>query len=206
MTKFDDIEEYKNYLKGLSKKDLLQIENSIDQEKYPERFTLVNNAILKIRKSESIKKEQLAKKRTEADSKRAWKLKDKKTIENDLKKRYRHPSAPLFFATMAFILGSIYAKFGIRRYYFESPGAITYNPISWTEFFQNRLFFIVVVSIIVFLCTYAWQCFKKKPFLEGPKAMICKKCNQVKNQDDSPFCECGGELIELYKMEWVEKK
>ena len=128
-----------------------------------------------------------------------WVRRDTAEIEKERTKNYRSIKRPLvftfiFFLFIAFIVKLRYNQFGVSS---------AINPISWETFFVH-LPHLIGFSLIFFTAIYYWQLSTKKPLWAVKPPLICTKCFKVMKHDDSLSCDCGGELVKIDEMKWIE--
>ena len=72
-------------------------------------------------------------------------------------------------------------------------------PLSWIEVFTNSLAYLGTSLAITLILCYMIESGSKKT-----KKYICDKCDNVYENVKSDECKCGGKLVDLNLMKWVD--
>jgi hypothetical protein len=98
-----------------------------------------------------------------------------------------------FYFSMIFILASINAKTGYRKY-------TSSYPIPWEEYFKQvpgLLLFSGITSFLIYLVGLKFGFGERKY-----ETLMCDKCERVKLIDNESKCECGGTFYPINNFEW----
>ena len=126
-----------------------------------------------------------------------WRFRDQEEVRIQRKKKIWLPVRPFLISLVGFAWFFSNFKYGVYPLFDET--------VSWEYFWAESFEKVIFLSIFLFLILYAWQLLTKKPIGEK-RMLICLQCNRIKNFDNDFHCECGGQFVNLYEVEWVEDK
>jgi hypothetical protein len=130
-----------------------------------------------------------------------WKQKDEeevKQIRQRKKNAYKGIRQPYFLALITFIVTAISIKIGYSKYALPEI-----NPITWGAFLEYGLLNAFWIALFFFVAFYMLQIVSKNLVFSEPEAMICLKCEKLKNDNKKNKCDCGGEFVPLDELEWI---
>ena len=133
-----------------------------------------------------------------------WKNRNEEELKNIRQRKknaYKDIWRPCILAVIIFIVSAIQAKIGFSKYRIPSI-----SPITWEDFFKEGLLTVFWLGLIAFFVIYAGQIILKRRIFSGTEAMICLKCEKLKNDDKIYQCDCGGAFVPLDELEWIEDK
>lgn len=131
-----------------------------------------------------------------------WKYKSEFEITEIRKRKkiaYKEIRSPIIRATFFFFFVAIMIKTGLPTVFTPQ-----FHPMSWRIFIEKGIWKAFIFGLLIFLLNIFLQIVTKKPFPAKAEAMICLKCEKIKNDDKNYQCNCGGKFVPLDELEWVD--
>ena len=127
-----------------------------------------------------------------------WKRKSKEELLiNHYKKRKTNRVLYVIYFIIIFIVSFIFTNLSGNSY----RGRIYHvDPLNWSEsmkLISNDLCIALFCILLIYF-------FDKNKHKIKKQTVICDRCNAVLKDEGSTKCKCGGELVNIDLMKWVE--
>ena len=122
----------------------------------------------------------------------------KKTIAEieEAKQKIRHSvREPLIGFVAAFVIMSIALKCG--------TGKNDFTPMSWNDFF-SKVYIVLLFALFAASTVKYFQIQNNGRIFQDKPSVICNICHKIKSANEGDLCECGGQLMDLFKMKWID--
>ena len=129
-----------------------------------------------------------------------WVYREQEEIKKYKRNKWLDSKMPLMYGSIVFIFVAVIIKMGLHKW------QVFDTPISWDVFFKEGIQKAFIFGAVVSLLACIGQLISKRPSKQVPE-LFCIKCEKTRaDQDDSRFCDCGGEFVSSDDVKWIKNR